>query len=119
MLRYRLSAAAQADVVDILAWTQEQFGEAARLRYQALIVAALRDIAAQPDRPGSLDRPELGIGVRSWHLRSSRDRAGAGLVRRPRHFVIYRMQRGVVVIGRVLHDAMELTRHLDSGTSWK
>ncbi len=31
MLRYRLSDAAQADVIDILAWTQQQFGEAARL----------------------------------------------------------------------------------------
>ena len=119
MLRYRLSAAAQADVVEILAWTQEQFGNAARLRYQALIVAALRDIAAQPDRPGSIDRPELGAGVRSWHLQLSRDRAGAGIVRRPRHFVIYRARPGVVVVGRVLHDAMELTRRLGTGTSWE
>ena len=72
MLRYRLSDAAQADLIDILAWTQEQFGEAARLRYEHLIVAALRDVATQQDRPGSIERPELGAGVRSWHLRLSR-----------------------------------------------
>jgi toxin ParE1/3/4 len=62
MLRYRLSASAQADVVDILAWTQEQFGEAARLRCESLIAAALRDVAKRPDRLGSIDRPELGTG---------------------------------------------------------
>lgn len=119
MLHYRLSAAAQADIVDMLAWTHEQFGEAARLRYQSLIVAALRDIAAQPDRPGSIDRPELGSGVRSWHLRLSRDGAVGGVVRRPRHFVVYRTETSLVVVGRVLHDAMELARHLDPETSWE
>ena len=121
MLRYRLSDAAQADVIDILAWTQEQFGEAARLRYESLIVAALRDVATQPDRPGSIERQELGAGVGSWHLRLSRDRVGtgAGAVRRPRHFLIYRSEPALLVVGRVLHDAMELARHLDPETSWE
>lgn len=121
MLRYRLSDAAQDDVVNILAWTHVQFGEAARLRYESLIVAALRDVATQPDRPGSLVRPELGAGVRSWHLRLSRDHAGPalGFVRRPRHFLVYRSEPDLVVVARVLHDAMELARHLDSDTSWE
>lgn len=121
MLRYRLSDAAQADVIDILAWTHEQFGEAARLRYESLIVAALRDMATQPDRPGSIARPELGAGVRSWHLRLSRDQVGPGAqaVRRPRHFLVYRSEPALVVFGRVLHDAMELARHLDPDTSWE
>ena len=121
MLRYRLSDAAQADVINILAWTHEQFGEAARLRYESLIVAALRDVATQPDRPGSIARPELGLGVRSWHLRLSRDHVGTGAdgVRRPRHFLIYRFEPALLVVGRVLHDAMELARHLDPATSWE
>lgn len=121
MLRYRLSAAAQADIAEILAWSHEQFGEDARLRYEALIMAALRDIAEQPERAGSLARPELGSGVRSWHLRLSRDRArGAlGVVHKPRHFLIYRPESDLLVLGRVLHDAMELARHLDPRTSWK
>jgi toxin ParE1/3/4 len=121
MIRYRLSDAAQADVIDLLAWSQEQFGEVARLRYESLIVAALRDVASQPDRPGSIKRPELGAGVRSWHLRLSRDHLGAGaaVARMPRHFLIYRFEPGLLVVGRVLHDAMELARHLDPGASWK
>lgn len=121
IIRYRLSDAAQADVIDILAWTHEQFGEAARLCYESLIVAALRDVATQPDRSGSNERPELGAGVRSWHLRLSRDHAnkGAAVVRRPRHFLIYRVEPALLVVGRVLHDAMELARHLDSEKSWE
>lgn len=121
MFRYRLSQAAQGDVLDILAWTHEQFGEAARLRYESLIVAALRDVAGQPDRPGSLARPELGAGVRSWHLRLSREHMnpGLGVVRRPRHFLVYRTEPGLVVVGRVLHDAMEVARHMGPDAPWE
>ena len=121
MLRYRLSDAAQGDVLSILAWTHEQFGETARLRYESLIVAALRDVASQADRPGSLARPEFGAGVRSWHLRLSREHveSGVAVVHRPRHFLIYRSEPALIVIGRVLHDAMELARHLDPKTSWE
>jgi len=121
MVFYRLSATAQADVVDILAWTHEQFGEAARLRYESLIVAALRDVATQPDRLGSIERPELGAVVRSWHLRLSRGHVdtAAGVVRRPRHFLVYRVEPALLVVGTVLHDAMELARHLDPETSWE
>ena len=121
MLRYRLSDAAQVDVINILAWTHKELGEVAQLRYQTLIVAALRDVAKQPDRPGSIARPELGAGVRSWHLRLSRDHVGAGaeVVGRPRHFLVYRFEPALLVVGRVLHDAMELARHLDPDASWK
>ena len=82
MFRYRLSEAAQGDVLDILAWTDEQFGEAVRLRYESLIVAALRDLARQPDIPGSLARPELGAGARSWHRRAERLRLAGDIGRR-------------------------------------
>lgn len=121
MARYRLSAAAQTDIIGILAWTHEHFGEAARERYEALLVAALRDVSFQPERPGSLERPELGEGVRSWHLQLSRERArtGTGVVRRPRHFLIYRAESDMIVVARVLHDAMELARHLDSEDAWE
>ncbi|AZV93039.1 plasmid stabilization protein ParE [Bordetella sp. J329] len=120
MMRYRLSAIAQEDIVDILAWTHERFGDLARKRYETLIVTALRDIATQPSRAGSSERSELGGGMRSWHLRLSRDRArvAGGMVHRPRHFLIYRVENDMIVIGRVLHDAMELTRHLEGDKSW-
>ncbi len=121
MARYRLSAPASADIVRMLAWTERQFGQAARVRYAKLITVALRDISNQPDRAGSILRPELGEGVRSWHLSLSRERArtATGNVRRPRHFLIYRTDGGLVIIGRILHDAMELAQHIDSEQSWK
>lgn len=121
MAGYRLTGLAKADIVTILAWTERQFGEVARARYATLITAALRDISSQPDRVGNILRPELGEGVRSWHLRLSRERArtAAGIVRRPRHFLVYRIDGGLVVVGRVLHDTMELAHHLDAEESWK
>lgn len=115
MGRYRLSAAAQSDVADILAWSQEQFGESARKRYQALLSTALRDVAAQPEGIGARRRPELGVDLISWHLRLSRDHVpdAVGKVHRPRHFLVYRHVDAVVEIVRVLHDSMELSRHLE------
>jgi toxin ParE1/3/4 len=112
---FRLAAAAQADIVAALAWTQERFGEVARRRYGLLIAVGLRDIADDPGRPGSADRPELGATVRSYHLRYSRERARGvdGIVRSPRHVLLYRpLEPGLIGIGRVLHDAMEVERHL-------
>jgi toxin ParE1/3/4 len=57
--------------------------------------------------------------MRSWHLRGSRNRTTGGIVRRPRHFLIYRVDDDILVIGRILHDAMELRRHIDTDTSWR
>lgn len=114
MALYRLSAAATEDIVQILAYTEENFGEIARIRYERLLIAALGDIAADPERIGSVARAELGAKVRSYHLRYSRDRARTehGIVQRPRHVILYRTTPEIIGIGRVLHDAMELERHL-------
>jgi toxin ParE1/3/4 len=48
MHRARLSRLAQADIEAVLAWSAENFGEPAWLRYAALIAAGIRDIAAGP-----------------------------------------------------------------------
>lgn len=45
MLQYRVSNLARADIVDILRLSQTQFGDQARLRYQALILTALQALA--------------------------------------------------------------------------
>lgn len=120
MRRYRLAAAARSDIARLIVHTENQFGTAARQRYQALLVTALRDIAADPECIGSTARPELGKTLRSYHLRHGRDRAARGnaTVRRPRHLLIYRASaRDRIDIVRVLHDAMELQRHMPSSDS--
>lgn len=118
---FRLSRAAEADLVDILAWSEAKFGESARRRYERLLTAGLLDVADDPERPGSIARPELGAGVRSWHLRGSRERARGedGVVERPRHFIIYRAVDGWIAVGRILHDAMEFERHLRQSRVWE
>ncbi len=111
--RIRFTAAAEDDIVAILQWSQEHFGNDAADHYRSLIATAVRDIA-DSDTLESLARPELGEGVHAWHLRRSRSDSD---VRRPRHVVFFRREVGVVVIGRVLHESMDLARHLEE-MSW-
>lgn len=86
---------------------------------RAQLVVALRDIAMQSKRSGSLALPELGGGVLSWHLRLSRHHVGTvGLVHKPRHFIMNRGELDLLVVGRVLHDATKLAKHLDADNSW-
>lgn len=111
----RLAAAARADLVDILEHSEREFGLAARQRYETLVATALRDIGEAPERAGSALRPELGDGIRSWHLRLSRERARMDgvIVRRPRHLILYSIiDDATVGVLRLLHDAMELHRHI-------
>lgn len=61
MAKYRISHDAQADIVDILRFTHNRFGDAARRRYQALIGAALEAVATDPQQVGSISREELGL----------------------------------------------------------
>ena len=89
------------------------------MRYEALMATAIRDAAALSDEVGRTARPELGVGVFSWHLGQSRTRSPGGAVRRPRHFLICRRDGDVLDVGRVLHDAMELRRHLDPQQPWE
>jgi toxin ParE1/3/4 len=115
MALFRLSAAAEDDIMSVLAWTESYFGDMARRRYERLLAMALRDVGADPELVGSVPRPELGPGIRSYHLFHSRERARTddGIVRRPRHFFLYRaMTPDMVGIGRVLHDAMDIERNL-------
>lgn len=118
MAEYRLTQTARADILSILAWSHEQFGEEARKRYEALIATAIRDAASRSDEGGPTLRPELGEGVRTWHLSRSRARAPGGRGHRPRHFLICRRDGETLVIGRVLHDAMDLRRHVDARRTW-
>ena len=94
-------------------WSQERFGDRAAKRYRDLLKQALGDIAADPERPGSKQRPDLARGVRSYHLSRDRARGDLGVVGTPRHFLVYRRrgEAGIDVV-RVLHDASDLERHL-------
>lgn len=89
MAKYRISHGAQADIIDILRFTHNRFGDAARRRYQALIGAALEAVATAPQQVGSISREELGVGLGSIPLVYCRSMPNVGKVIRPRHFVFY------------------------------
>lgn len=114
MTRFVLAPAAERDIEAILRWSHEQFGDQARVRYEALLVQAMYDIADDPERFGSQRQPEIADTARTYHLRHSRNRIGlTHRVGRPRHFLIYRTGAdGQVEVGRVLHDCMALAQHL-------
>lgn len=105
-----LAPEAEADIDDILEWSVAQFGEAVRDGYEELITAAIGSLLSDPSCAGSHDRPDLGHGVRSLHLKSSRDRVTASVrkIVAPRHFVIYRQVGAMIQVVRILHDAMNL-----------
>lgn len=114
MRRLELTRSAQADLAEILDRSFETFGALARRRYEALIEVALGDLRADPECIGSLDRPELGAAVRTYHLAYCRARARAkgAAVGDPRHLLAYAFNDERVVVLRVLHDAMDLARHV-------
>ena len=115
MQRVLLASAAEEDIVKILAWSHEHFGEQARVRYEALLTQAIVDIAENPKRAGIMSREELAAGARTYHLWHSRQRIAkaVGIVAKPRHFLLFRLNaEGEIEIGRVLHDSMDLVSNL-------
>lgn len=118
MQRVLLGPVAEEDIVKILAWSHEHFGEQARLRYEALLTQAIVDLAENPERAGSISREELADGARTYHLWHSRQRSEKtiGKVAMPRHFFLFRLNaEGEIEIGRVLHDSMDLVSNLPDG----
>jgi toxin ParE1/3/4 len=110
----RVAEPAQRDTTAILRRSRKEFGEAGARRYATLIVQALRDIGADPERPGSKERPEVLVrGARTYHLWFSRSRVSGPIVKSPRHFLLYRLlNERVIEVGRILHDGCDLERHL-------
>jgi len=105
-----LSRAARRDLRAVLHWSEENFGEAASVRYLELILQAIRDVGSDSDRPGSFERLDLAIpSAKTCHMSFSRTRVRGARVKSPRHFLIYRRRRdGMVEISRILHDARDL-----------
>ena len=113
MARFRLSPLARADVARILAISAERWGIEGRVRYAAILAAAMRKVAAEPQGATTRDRAELSRGVRSLHLRHARVADSEARVKSPVHVLFFRLVRpGLVEIVRVLHERMEPTRHV-------
>jgi toxin ParE1/3/4 len=111
--RYRLSEPAKADISAILQRSEDLRGKEARTRYRACLSAALRRVAADPEGLSTIDQTALFPGVRSFHIRHSRNESREAPVANPAHVIFFRVTAsGVIEIIRVLHDRMQPERHI-------
>jgi toxin ParE1/3/4 len=113
MLHVVVTEAAENDILSILDWSAEHFGESARQRYNALILQSMRDLAANPKRPG-VHGLTATAKIFTYHARHSRDqmKRTADRVRDPRHFLLFSVDDGDLIVSRILHDCMDIQRHL-------
>ena len=104
----RLTATAEADSRNIIDWTLEQFGDKQTLIYADMITAALEALSDGPTTVGVKERPEIGKGLFTLHAARGN--------RRGRHFVLFRVpdkgRTRTIEVLRLLHDAMDLERHV-------
>jgi len=110
-----ISEPARRDITEILIWSLEQFGDIAAERYGALIATAFDQLQTVPSPIGSRTHPDIPEGYRMLHLKHCTEaaRIPSGIVKAPRHFVVYRAVPGDnLEIVRVLHDSMDFQRRL-------
>ena len=106
----RLAAAAEVDYHAILAWTAEQFGLAQMHVYRETLTAVLDALDAGPTALGAKPAVDLPNGFFMLHVARRR--------RKGRHIIVFRVRRGSdgqhVEVLRILHDTMDIARHLPS-----
>jgi toxin ParE1/3/4 len=91
----------------------ERRGIESRRRYAAILAAAMRKVAANPDGPTTRSRAELAPGLRSFHVQHAHVYDPNARVRRPVHILYYRViASDLIEIIRVLHERMDPIRHL-------
>ena len=102
----RKGSAVNADYAEILRWTMRNFGKTQARIYAQTLGAALRDLGAGPHIPGSKPCVHLADDIYTLHV-ARNGRAG-------RHFVVFRVNSAQhqIDILRILHDSMDLQRHL-------
>lgn len=113
-MNFELTALAADDVAQVLSETAVSFGPIQLDAYTDIIERAIRMVADDPHRPGSLDRATVRPGVRMFHLELAAGRSGGAA-----HCLYYTFGRlsdgtqGVMVL-RLLHQRMEPVRALAS-----
>ena len=108
--RIHLTATAETDFQNILRWTSENFGERQAHVHADTLTAAIEALTEGPHIIGSRESSDIGEGVRVLHV------ARGG--RKGRHFVLYRVRSQAeppaIDVLRLLHDSMDLPRHVVS-----
>lgn len=101
----RLARQADQDFVEILQWTAATLGLRQARVYAETLSLAIEALVDGPDVPGTKKRDEIAPGIRTLHV----SRQG----RKGRHFVVFRaVDDRIIDVLRLLHDSMDLSRHL-------
>ena len=104
-----LTGPALRDFGSIIKISDRDFGHEAAARYRNLIETAIREIVAEPKRPGSRTHASH---IRTYHIGLCKDRVAGPKVRNPRHILVYQPLEDGVEILRILHDSRILSRAL-------
>ena len=103
--RVRLSEQAEQDLLSITFWTVENFGAHHAVAYAQTLSLAIEALHDGPEIFGASVREDIGLGIRSLHV--------ARQGRKGRHFVVFRTApEQTIDVLRLLHDGMDLARHL-------
>ena len=103
----RLTESAEHDFSNIIRWSAERFGKARARAYAETISMALQELTAGPALTGVATRDDIVPGLLSIHVARKR--------RKGRHFIMFRVDehdKRVIDVLRILHDAMDLPRHV-------
>jgi len=104
----RLAASAEQDYREILRWTITNFGRGQAKTYARTLANTLHDLALGPAIMGTRPREDIGPGIHTLHV--------ARKGRKGRHFIVFRVDSSrnehVIDVLRLLHDSMDLPRHL-------
>jgi toxin ParE1/3/4 len=104
----RLADTAETDFRNIVEWTLEQFGEKQAVVYADTVIAALEALSDGPTTIGVKERVDIAKGLFTLHVARGR--------RRGRHFVLFRVterrRARTIEVLRLLHDSMDLDRHV-------
>jgi toxin ParE1/3/4 len=105
--RVRLAEQAEQDILGITRWTVENFGARQGEVYAQTLTLAIEALLHGPDVLGAHVREDIGPGIRTLNV--------ARQGRKGRHFVVFRpTAEQTIDVLRLLHDSMDLARHLPS-----
>ncbi len=114
MRRLFVAPQAERDIDELIFESLTRFGSSAADRYRRLLSQALNDLKLDPERMGGFVHADFPPLFRRYHLRYSRARTPLEeRVGRPRHFIVYSYDDEALTIIPVLHDSMDLAKHLE------
>ncbi|MFI4939251.1 MAG: type II toxin-antitoxin system RelE/ParE family toxin [Burkholderiales bacterium] len=106
----RLSTAADEDYRQILRWTVANFGKVQARSYAKIVTSVLHELTGAPSIIGAKERGDIGMNMWTIHV--------ARKGRKGRHFVVFRVSnvqgRNTIEVLRLLHDSMDLDRHVST-----